>query len=187
MLLYSCTTWTWTKFSEKKIWWILRKNAAYCFEQIQEVPLYKTIEPNKKIGRMSRESQRSPCWRNALIMMIHWEMSKKFKFDNTNKWYMHNPASVLENDTYNLLWDFDLARRQDLIIINTHKKRICKIVDFAVQADNRIKLKECEKKDKYLDLVRELKKRWNMKATIIPIVICAFGTESKWLLKGLED
>ena len=38
------------------------------------------------------------------------------------------------------------------------KKRICKIVDFAVTADHRIKLKEREKKDKYLDLARELKK-----------------------------
>ena len=43
------------------------------------------------------------------------------------------------------------------------KKRICKIVDFAVPADHRIKLKECEKKDKYLDHARELKKLWNMK------------------------
>ncbi len=32
------------------------------------------------------------------------------------------------------------------------------MVDFAVPADHRIKLKECEKKDKYLDLARELKK-----------------------------
>ena len=31
-------------------------------------------------------------------------------------------------------------------------------VNFAVPADHRIKLKECEKKDKYLDLARELKK-----------------------------
>ena len=37
------------------------------------------------------------------------------------------------------------------------KKRTCKIVDFAVPADHRIKLKEGEKKDKYLDLARELK------------------------------
>ena len=51
------------------------------------------------------------------------------------------------------------------------KKRTCKIVDFAVPADHRIKLKECEKKDKYLDLARELKKLWNMQVTIIPIVI----------------
>ena len=31
------------------------------------------------------------------------------------------------------------------------------------------------------------KKLWNMKVTIIPIVIGAFGTVTKGLLKGLED
>ena len=66
------------------------------------------------------------------------------------------------------------------------KRRICKIVDFAVPVDHRIKLKECEK-DNYLDLARELKKLWNMKVTIVPIVIGAFGTLTEWLLKGLED
>ena len=40
--------------------------------------------------------------------VIHWELCKKFKFDHTNKWYMHNPASVLENETHKLLWDFDI-------------------------------------------------------------------------------
>ena len=49
------------------------------------------------------------------------------------------------------------------------------MVDFAVPADHRIKLKESEKKDKYLDLTRELKKLWNIKVTIIPIMIGAFG------------
>ena len=58
-------------------------------------------------------------------------------------------------------------------------KRTCKIVDFAVPVDHRIKLKGCGKKDKYLDLARELKKLWNMKVTIIPIVIVAFGTVTK--------
>ena len=33
--------------------------------------------------------------------------------------------------------------------------RICKIVDFVVPADHRIKVKESEKKDKYLNLARE--------------------------------
>ena len=47
------------------------------------------------------------------------------------------------------------------------KKRICKIVDFTVPADHRIKLKKCEKKDKYLDLAWELKKLWNMKVSIV--------------------
>ena len=53
--------------------------------------------------------------------------------------------------------------------------------------DYRIKLKECEKKDKYIDFAGELKKLWNMKVTIVLIVIGAFGTITKGLLKGLED
>ena len=125
--------------------------------------------------------------------VIHREMCKKFQFDHTNKWYMHNPAPVLENDTHKLLWDFNIQtdhlipdRRPDLIIINK-KKRNCKIVDFAVPADHKINLKESEKKDKYLDLARELKKPWNMKVTVVPIVIGAFGTITKGLLKGRED
>ena len=60
-------------------------------------------------------------------------MCKKFKFDHTNKWYMHNPAPVLENDTHKLLWDFKVqtdhlipARRPDLIIINKKKENLQK-------------------------------------------------------------
>ena len=61
-------------------------------------------------------------------------------------------------------------------------------MDFYVLADHRIKMKECEKKDKYLDLARELKKKaWNMKVTIILVVIGAFDTVTKVLWKGLED
>ena len=120
-------------------------------------------------------------------------MCRKFQFDHTNIWYMHNPAPVLENDSHKLLWDFNIqtdhlipARRPDLKIINK-KKRICRIVDFAVPADYRINLKESEKKDKYLDLASELKKLWNMKVEIVPVVIGALGTITKGLLKGLED
>ena len=118
-------------------------------------------------------------------------MCKKFKFDHTNKWYIPNPADVLENYTHKLIWDFDIwtdylisARRPDLIIINK-KKRTCEIVDFAVPADHRIKLKESEKKDNYLDLARELKKLRNMMVTIIPIGIGALSTVTEGLIKGL--
>ena len=61
---------------------------------------------------------------------------------------MHKLASVLKNDSQKLLWDFNVqtdhlipARSPDLIIINK-KKRICKIVDFAVLADHRLNLNE---------------------------------------------
>ena len=59
-----------------------------------------------------------------------WVMCKKLKFDHANKWYKHNPASIFENGTHKLLWDFDIktdhlisARRPDLIIINNQKKK----------------------------------------------------------------
>ena len=128
-------------------------------------------------------------------------MCKKFRFDHTSKWYLHNLAAVLENETHKLLWDFDIQTdhlisvwRPDLLVINKKEKKkrkkkrgTCKIVDFAVPTDHRIKLKESEKKDKYLDLPRELKKLWNIKVTIILIVTGAFDTVTKGLLKGLED
>ena len=113
-----------------------------------------------------------------------------------NKWYMHNPESVLENETHKLLWDFEmqmdlliLARRTDHKIINK-KKRTCQIGDFAVPADHRVKLKEKEKRNEYQDLARELKNLWNMKVTVIPILIGTLGTVTKMIDKrngGLEN
>ena len=60
-------------------------------------------------------------------------------------------------------------------------------MNLTVTAVDGVKLKENEPKDKYLDLAKVLKKLWNMKVTIILIVIGAFGTVTKGLLKGLED
>ena len=46
-------------------------------------------------------------------------------------------------------------------------------------------MKEREKKDKYLDITRELKKLWTMKTSFVPIVIGALSTPTKGLIKGL--
>ena len=95
-------------------------------------------------------------------------MCTKFKFDHTNKWYMHKPESVQENGTHKILWDFEVQTEK--------KERTCRIVDFTIPADHRVKLKESEKRDKFLDLARKLKNIRNMKMTVIPIVISALGT-----------
>ena len=52
-----------------------------------------------------------------------------------------------------------------------------------------MKIKENEKRDKYLDLARELRKLWNMMVTVMPIAIgvIALGMIPKRLLKGLEE
>ena len=85
---------------------------------------------NHIISKCSKLAQREYKVRhNWVDKVINLEMSKKFKFDPTNKWYMHNPGPVLENDTHILLWDFDIqtdhlisARRPDLKIISKKKK-----------------------------------------------------------------
>ena len=94
---------------------------------------------------------------------------------------------------HKLLWDFEIqtdhlipARQPDLIIINK-KERTCRIVVFAVPVNYKVKLKECKKRDKYLDLARELKKLWNINMKIIPIVIGALGTVTKGSVQELED
>ena len=60
--------------------------------------------------------------------VIHWE---EFKLDHTNKCYMHNPESILENETHKLPWNFEIqmnhlisARRPDLVIVNKKKNKI---------------------------------------------------------------
>ena len=101
------------------------------------------------------------------------------------KWHTKTPMGLwYKNGSPNL------TQKTRLIIINKKKKKrkkICKIIDFAVPADHRMNLKNCEKRDKYLDLARELKRQWNMKVIVIPIMIGAFGTVTKGLVKDLED
>ena len=56
------------------------------------------------------------------------------------------------------------------------------IVDFAVPEGQRIKIKENEKSDKYLEFTKEIRKLWNIKATVTPIIVCTFGTIRKGLV-----
>ena len=85
---------------------------------------------NHIISECSKLTQKEHKARHKWVgKVINWGMCKKFKFDHANKWYMHNPAPVLENDTHKLLWDFDIrtdhlisARIPDLIIINKKRK-----------------------------------------------------------------
>ena len=42
-------------------------------------------------------------------------------------------------------------------MLTNKKKRTCQLVGFAIPVDHKVKIKETEKLDKYLDLARELK------------------------------
>ena len=101
---------------------------------------------------------------------------------------MHKLESVPENKTPKILWDFEintdhqtLAGKPDLVLINK-KKRTCHLVDFFIQVDHWVKMKESKKIDKFLDLARELKNLWNIRVMVIPIVVGTLGM----VPKGLE-
>ena len=40
--------------------------------------------------------------------VILWELCKKFKFNHMNKWYMHNPDSILKNEMHKIIRDFEI-------------------------------------------------------------------------------
>ena len=77
---------------------------------------------------------------------------------------MHNPKSIQKNETYQLLWDFEIqidylisARQPEQVIVNKTKKQKTKkgafrIVDSAVPTEHSVKVKEDEKTDRYFDL-----------------------------------
>ena len=75
---------------------------------------------------------------------------------------MHNPEFAIENETHKILLDFEvrtdhliLGRRPELVLIKK-KNRISCLVDFTI--DYRVKIKENEKIENYLDFARKLKK-----------------------------
>ena len=115
---------------------------------------------NHIINEYSKLAQKEYKTRHDWVgKVIFWELCKKLKFDHG---ICTTPESVLENVIHKLLWDLDIqtdhlnsTRQPDLIIINK-KERTSRIADFAPLANHRVKLKELEKRDKYLDFAREL-------------------------------
>ena len=119
-----------------------------------------------------------------LAKIVHWKIARKHNFEAGDKWYEHEPESVLQNQDYKILWDFSIqtdvieAQRPDLVVVDK-KERSCKIIDFAVPGDSRIEEKEKDKIEKYQDFGRELQKIWNVKVNIMPLAVGSLGAIAK--------
>ena len=57
---------------------------------------------------------------------------------------------------------------------------------LAIPADRNVVQKEVEKKLKYKSLCIEIQRMWNLKCTIVPVIIGATGIETRSLRKHLE-
>ena len=160
--LYGCFKQLTINICHEKMWtWLRKRNLMRETESLLIATQNNTIRTNHIKARIDTTQQNSRCrlcgdrdetinhiisecsklaqkeykTRNNWVgKVIHWELCKKLKFDHANKWYMHNPESVLENEMHKLLWDFDLqtdhlisARWPDLVIINKKKKELAKL------------------------------------------------------------
>ena len=86
---------------------------------------------NNIISECSKLTQKEYKTRHEWMeKVIPWELCTKYKVDHTDKWYMHNPKSTLENETHKILLDFDIqtdhlisTRRPDLVIVKKNKTK----------------------------------------------------------------
>ena len=44
--------------------------------------------------------------------IVHWKLARKCNFEARDKWYEHEPESVLENEDYKILWDFSIQTKK---------------------------------------------------------------------------
>ena len=165
---------------------ICNKKCRLCKEKVESVThivsLCSVLAGNQYRNRHSKLGKK-----------VHWLLCKKFEIECEDKWFSHQPEPVLENDKCKILWDFAIQtdkeiehRRPDIVVIDK-EKRECKIIDIAVPGDQNIKVKELEKISKYQDLRLQVQKLRDIKATVILIVVGAFGTVSEELENHLKS
>jgi len=102
------------------------------------------------------------------------------------------PKPVYEEGDVTVLWnqavhtDREVTANRSDIIIKNKKEKTCTLIDVAIPADRNVVQKEAEKKLKYKRLCIEIQRMWNLKCTIIPVIIGANGIVARRLRKNLE-
>ena len=80
---------------------------------------------------------------------------------------------MLENDKCKILWEFatqtdkEKQHRRSHIAVVDKEKTESKIIGIAVPGDQNIKVKELEIITKYQDLILQVQKLWDVKATVM--------------------
>jgi len=88
---------------------------------------------------------------------------------------------VCEEGNITVLWNQAIHTDREVtanianILIKNKKEKTCTLIDVAIPADRNVVKKEAEKKLKYKSLCIEIKRMWNLKCTILPVIIGATG------------
>jgi hypothetical protein len=126
---------------------------------------------------------------NQMAAIVHWHICKHYGIPVTDKVYEHKPEQVQSSADATVLWDMTIhtdrtitANRPD-IVVKDNAKRTCYILDISVPMDCNVVKKSVEKISKYKNLEIEIRRMWNMKTSVIPVIVGALGTISC----GTED
>jgi hypothetical protein len=102
------------------------------------------------------------------------------------------PKPVCEEEDVTMLWnqavhtDREVTADRSDIIIKNKKEKTCTLMDVAIPTDRNVVQEESEKKLKYKSLCIEIHRMWDLKCTIIPVIIGATGIVTRSLRKNLE-
>jgi len=103
------------------------------------------------------------------------------------------PKPVYEEGDVTVLWNQAVHRDTVVtansrdIMIKSKKEKICTLIDVAIPADRNVVQKEAEMKLKYKSLCIEIQRMWNLKCTVVPVIIGATGIVTRSLRKNLES
>jgi hypothetical protein len=98
------------------------------------------------------------------------------------------PKPVYEEGDVTVLWnqavhtDREVTAKRDIKIKNKREKT-CTLIDVAIPADRNVVQRKEEKKKKYKSICIEIQRMWNLKCTIIPVIIGATGIVTRSLRK----
>ena len=82
--------------------------------------------------------------------------------------------------------DREVTANRAEIIIKNKKEKTCTLIDVTIPADRNVVQKEVEKMLKCKSLCIEIQRMWNLKCTIVPVIIGATGIVTRSLKKNLE-
>ena len=102
------------------------------------------------------------------------------------------PKAVYEEGDVTVLWnravhtDREVTTSRPDIIIKNKKEETRTLIDIAIPANRNVVQMGAKKKLNYKTLSIEIQRMWNLKCTIVPVIIGATGIVTRSLKKNLE-
>lgn len=127
--------------------------------------------------------------------VVYLDIVKKLELiAEETPYYIYQPPSTIENDSYKIYWDrtiltpgdTDIPNRPDMVIIDKINSNAV-IIDFAIPLDSNITETRNTKINKYQKLIQYLKRTKHLnRIEILPIIISSTGTVPQSTVSALR-